>query len=64
MKRDYQVESPLAIQRWLCKGLNNPALNLLPVMGVANPATERVMRAALLAPAMFGLEPLQDSRKW
>ena len=58
MRRDYQVESPPAIQRWLFRGLNSPAQDLLPVMGVANLATERGMRAVLLAPMMFGQEPL------
>ena len=42
----------------LFKDLNSPAQDPLPVMGVANLATERVMLAVLLAPMMFGQEPL------
>ena len=64
MRRLFLIESPPATQRWLFRGLNNPALNLLPVMGVANLATERGMRAALLAPEMFGQEPLLILKKW
>ena len=58
MKISQRTEGPLGIQPLLFKDLNSPAQDPLPVMGVANLATERVMLAVLLAPMMFGQEPL------
>ena len=63
MRRDYKIERPLAIQRWLSKDLSSPAQDPLPVMGVANLATERGMRAVTLAPMMSGQEPLLRGKK-
>ena len=58
MRKSQRTEGPLVIQPLLFKDLNSPAQDPLPVMGVANLATERVMLAVLLAPMMFGQEPL------
>ena len=63
MKRDHQIERPLAIQLLHSKVLNSPAQDPLPVTGVANLATEREMLAVLLGPMMFGQEPLLLTRR-
>ena len=59
----FHTERPLGIQPLLSKDSSSPAQDPLPVMVVANLATERGIRAATLAQMMSGQEPLLRGKK-